>query len=60
MGIQHFSYLVCDICHNVCGGSESVSGRYARNYGKVRGWKRLDGKDICPKCAKEAGLDDET
>ena len=53
-----------DPCHGISGDdrTESVFSRYEKycrrkHYQllKTLGWKVLDGKDMCPACAKKAG-----
>lgn len=51
--IARLVYVTCDGCYRPCGSEEQMAdgAREARRLAKALGWKRVDGHDLCPKCA---------
>lgn len=53
MSMARLVYVTCDRCGAPCGTGDDMAddGRVARATAKRFGWTRVDGEDVCPKCA---------
>jgi len=57
MGIFSMKYVRCDFCGDPHGRDGESSAREARAIAKAEGWRRKNGKDICPACWDKEGAE---
>jgi hypothetical protein len=58
MSIRHLAYLACDVCLEICDGSDGDRANDCRKVGKLQGWKRIENSDVCPACQADPERED--
>ena len=50
---DYLTSISCDICSDELSVQKNLGEKKMRQYAGKRGWRIIDGKDVCPYCAEK-------